>query len=179
MEIKHQQGEEGSTERGANDLGGSLAPRSLVYCVIPQDSELNDLRVTIEALKRQSGLAITDPTIISPTASRRHTSPAMVPKDLHSGGSAYLFYGLCRESRMTVMDILLHRQADRQTHAHTNTCMHACTHTHTHTHMRAHACMHTCMHTYAPHTETQTDSDGHTLTHTHTDAHTHLSLIHI
>ena len=53
----------------------------------PQDAELNDLRVTIEALKRQSGLAIADPTIISPTASRRHTSPAMAPKDLHSGGN--------------------------------------------------------------------------------------------
>ncbi|KAK7107389.1 hypothetical protein V1264_015327 [Littorina saxatilis] len=49
-----------------------------------QDSELNELRVTIEALKRQSGLAITDPTIISPAASRRHTSPAMVSKDLHA-----------------------------------------------------------------------------------------------
>ncbi|PVD29165.1 hypothetical protein C0Q70_11762 [Pomacea canaliculata] len=47
-----------------------------------QDSELNDLRMTIEALKRQSGLAINDP-IISPASSRRHTSPAMVPKDLH------------------------------------------------------------------------------------------------
>nr|KAG5708843.1 hypothetical protein BaRGS_009252 [Batillaria attramentaria] len=46
------------------------------------DTELNDLRLTIEALKRQSGLAIHDP-IISPPASRRHTSPAMVPKDLH------------------------------------------------------------------------------------------------
>ncbi|XP_076466294.1 neuron navigator 2-like isoform X3 [Babylonia areolata] len=49
-----------------------------------KDSELNDLRITIEALKRQSGLGVTDPTVLSPTASRRHTSPAMAPKDLHA-----------------------------------------------------------------------------------------------
>jgi hypothetical protein len=43
-----------------------------------QDSELNELRATIEALKRQSGLSIPDPTILSPGAGRRHTSPGMV-----------------------------------------------------------------------------------------------------
>ncbi|XP_062586338.1 neuron navigator 3-like isoform X4 [Saccostrea cucullata] len=40
-----------------------------------KDSELNELRATIEALKRQSGLSIPDPTILSPGAGRRHTSP--------------------------------------------------------------------------------------------------------
>ncbi|XP_078326056.1 neuron navigator 2-like isoform X7 [Crassostrea virginica] len=43
-----------------------------------KDSELNELRATIEALKRQSGLSIPDPTILSPGAGRRHTSPGMV-----------------------------------------------------------------------------------------------------
>ena len=50
-----------------------------------QDSELTELRTTIEALKRQSGLNIPDPTIISPNVGRRHTSPGMVAKvDIHS-----------------------------------------------------------------------------------------------
>ncbi|KAK3096611.1 hypothetical protein FSP39_001694 [Pinctada imbricata] len=49
-----------------------------------KDSELNELRATIEALKRQSGLSIPDPTILSPGAGRRHTSPGMVSKDLTS-----------------------------------------------------------------------------------------------
>lgn len=40
-----------------------------------QDSELNELRATIEALKRQSGLTNTDP-VLSPSVGRRHTSPA-------------------------------------------------------------------------------------------------------
>ncbi|KAL8586948.1 hypothetical protein ACOMHN_062359 [Nucella lapillus] len=49
-----------------------------------KDSELNDLRLTIEALRRQSGLVIADPTVLSPATTRRHTSPAMVSKDLQS-----------------------------------------------------------------------------------------------
>ncbi|CAC5357112.1 unnamed protein product [Mytilus coruscus] len=39
-----------------------------------KDSELNELRTTIESLKRQSGFNIPDP-IISPNVGRRHTSP--------------------------------------------------------------------------------------------------------
>ncbi|XP_036367789.1 neuron navigator 2-like isoform X5 [Octopus sinensis] len=42
---------------------------------LPMDSELNELRATIEALKRQSGLNNPDSTI-SPNIGRRHTSPA-------------------------------------------------------------------------------------------------------
>lgn len=54
------------------------------FCLF-QDSELTELRTTIEALKRQSGLNIPDPTIISPNVGRRHTSPGMVAKvDIHS-----------------------------------------------------------------------------------------------
>ncbi|XP_071136230.1 neuron navigator 3-like isoform X17 [Mytilus edulis] len=49
-----------------------------------KDSELNELRTTIESLKRQSGFNIPDP-IISPNVGRRHTSPGMVAKvDIHS-----------------------------------------------------------------------------------------------
>ncbi|XP_048240079.1 neuron navigator 2-like isoform X3 [Haliotis rufescens] len=39
-----------------------------------QDSELNELRQTIEALKRQSGLSIQE-SLVSPNVGRRHTSP--------------------------------------------------------------------------------------------------------
>jgi len=49
----------------------------IMHSYIFQDSELNELRNTIEALKRQSGLSIPDP-IISPNVGRRHTSPGMV-----------------------------------------------------------------------------------------------------
>lgn len=41
-----------------------------------QDTELNELRMTIEALKIQSKMTLLDP-LISPAASRRHTTPGM------------------------------------------------------------------------------------------------------
>ncbi|XP_067676596.1 neuron navigator 2-like isoform X15 [Haliotis asinina] len=50
-----------------------------------QDSELNELRQTIEALKRQSGLSIQE-NLVSPNVGRRHTSPGMGPKDIHGEG---------------------------------------------------------------------------------------------
>ncbi|XP_048240088.1 neuron navigator 3-like isoform X12 [Haliotis rufescens] len=50
-----------------------------------QDSELNELRQTIEALKRQSGLSIQE-SLVSPNVGRRHTSPGMGPKDIHGEG---------------------------------------------------------------------------------------------
>ncbi|RUS80734.1 hypothetical protein EGW08_011498, partial [Elysia chlorotica] len=50
------------------------------------DSELNELRMTIEALKRQSKMTLQDPTVLSPSATRRHTSPGM--KDLHITGDS-------------------------------------------------------------------------------------------
>lgn len=66
---------------------GFLGMRYFFYTIFMfsfQDSELNELRTTIEALKRQSGLNIPDP-IISPNVGRRHTSPGMVAKvDIHS-----------------------------------------------------------------------------------------------
>lgn len=43
---------------------------------LPMDSELNELRATIEALKRQSGLTNNTETVLSPNVGRRHTSPA-------------------------------------------------------------------------------------------------------
>lgn len=55
-----------------------------------QDSELNELRATIEALKRQSGLSIQDQSLNSSNnGGRRHTTPGMLGKDLsthHSHG---------------------------------------------------------------------------------------------
>ena len=62
---------------------------SCIYVLyLQQDTELNELRMTIEALKRQSKMTLADP-VMSPAVSRRHTSPAM--KDLHitPGGSSY------------------------------------------------------------------------------------------
>ena len=56
-----------------------------------QDSELNELRATIEALKRNSGLSIQDPLSNGGTAGRRHTTPGMLGgKDLnHSHGRGF------------------------------------------------------------------------------------------
>ncbi|KAL4233019.1 positive regulation of invadopodium disassembly [Mactra antiquata] len=55
-----------------------------------KDSELNELRATIEALKRQSGLSIQDQSLNSNNnGGRRHTTPGMLGKDLsthHSHG---------------------------------------------------------------------------------------------
>ncbi|XP_069128702.1 neuron navigator 3-like isoform X3 [Argopecten irradians] len=73
-----------------------------------KDSELNELRVTIEALKRQSGLNIPDP-VISPNAGRRHTSPGMVancspqqhPSPHHTPGRAFHTLPMPLEGRMT------------------------------------------------------------------------------
>ncbi|XP_052238109.1 neuron navigator 3-like isoform X5 [Dreissena polymorpha] len=50
-----------------------------------KDSELNELRATIEALKRQSGLSIQDPLSKGGrdgSSGRRHTTPGMLGKDL-------------------------------------------------------------------------------------------------
>ncbi|KAK6169208.1 hypothetical protein SNE40_020304, partial [Patella caerulea] len=55
--------------------------QALTLTAEQKDSELNELRHTIEALKRQSGLTITESGIISPNSSRRHTSPGVVLKD--------------------------------------------------------------------------------------------------
>lgn len=50
-----------------------------------QDSELNELRATIEALKRQSGLSIPEqPYSNGGNSGRRHTTPGMLGKDLSS-----------------------------------------------------------------------------------------------
>ena len=50
-----------------------------------QDSELNELRATIEALKRQSGLSVQEqPLNNGSSAGRRHTTPGMLGKDLNA-----------------------------------------------------------------------------------------------
>ena len=49
-----------------------------------QDSELNELRATIEALKRQSGISIQEPLNNGGSAGRRHTTPGMLGKDLNN-----------------------------------------------------------------------------------------------
>ena len=52
-----------------------------------QDSELNELRATIEALKRQSGLSIQDAQSTYSNGSssgRRNTTPGMLGKDLNT-----------------------------------------------------------------------------------------------
>ncbi|XP_021350248.1 neuron navigator 2-like isoform X3 [Mizuhopecten yessoensis] len=87
-----------------------LAVKRSCRCKAKKDSELNELRVTIEALKRQSGLNIPDP-IISPNAGRRHTSPGMVancspqhqpsPHHHHTPGRAFHTLPMPLEGRMT------------------------------------------------------------------------------
>ncbi|ESO84841.1 hypothetical protein LOTGIDRAFT_131500, partial [Lottia gigantea] len=47
--------------------------QALTFTAEQKDSELNELRYTIEALKRQSGISVEE--VISPNPSRRHTSP--------------------------------------------------------------------------------------------------------
>ena len=60
-----------------------------MFCLF-QDSELNELRATIEALKRQSGLSIQESLSNGGSAGRRHTTPGMLGKDLnHSHGRGF------------------------------------------------------------------------------------------
>lgn len=67
---------------------------SFVFCF--QDSELNELRATIEALKRQSSLNIPE-ILISPNAPQKHSTPvthSAKDQHLHVNGKYSCGYAL-------------------------------------------------------------------------------------
>ncbi|CAL1533638.1 unnamed protein product [Lymnaea stagnalis] len=81
------------------------------------DTELNELRMTIEALKRQSKMTLQDP-VISPPASRRHTSPAM--KDLHISGDARIARQMSSDSVSSINSLSSACSMTSQQSAHTD-----------------------------------------------------------